>query len=1439
VASRPRDDSISPLLEELAEAPARDPAELAARQLRPGDRLGRFEILREVGRGGFGVVLEARDTELGRHVAVKWGRGGRLELLRREAEAAARLQHPNIVTLHDFGVRGGHPYLVLELLDGEALDARLARGALPAAEAVEIAIQVAEALAHAHAAGVVHRDLKPANVVLTREGRAKVLDFGLARLFADAPSGGTPGFMAPEQIGGAGDERTDVYGAGALLNAMLPGAEAPASLWALVGRCLESDPALRPQNARELRDALVAVRDELLGDAAGEPYRWLEPFGTADAAWFFGREQEAARLLRAVEERAFVCVAGPSGAGKSSLVRAGLVPRLRRSGALVEIVLRPGADPLGALQAAAGASKPGAFAEALRGRRVLLFVDQFEELYAQTPDASVRRAFADALVAACDHARVVVAVREDFLSRLVEHPALRDLATAGIFLLGPPDAAGLAEAIRGPARRLGFAFEDALVEEMVAGLGREAAPLPLLQLAASRVWPKRDRERKLIPRGALSEVGGLAGVLATHANEVARRLADPSEMKIARQIFARLVTPEGTRRQERVEALLAKFGEAGARVFRQLVDGRLLTSMGEWTEIAHESLIEGWDQLRIWLAEEREAADRHARIAAAASEWARRGRPRRMLIRGEELDDLLRWLPRHDLPLEPTERELIDASRAELQRGERLRRRAFVAALGVAACAVGALAWGVYAWRVAAHQSRRAEIARIAAAHPDPLIGALLLIELAKEGEPPGGAAAAVEVARKRIPLAELRGHTGWVMKAVFSPDGKRIASASRDGTARIWPSDGRGVPIVLRGHTGELKTVAWNPDGARVVTASDDGTARIWRSDGTGEPMVLRGHTGPVAGAAFDNTGDRVLTWSSDGTARVWSFVSGRTVVLRRGATALRDAAMSPDGAYVAAGDHAGGVWLWRSDGGGEPLAFPAHRGSVVLVRFGPDSTRLLTGSEDRTARLWTLDGRFIELRGHEAQISDADFSLDGSRLVTSSFDNTARLWNRDGRLIRTLPQGSPVRSTAFSADGQRVATASTSDGMIRLWSLDRSGNPTDVLGHPTGAQIRAVLFSRDGNLVLTASNRTVRVFYTKQVGDVRVLHGEGAMLGRVRFSQDSTKLLTASSDGTARIFSVIDGRQEHVLATDERDLPWAVFSPDARRVVAVSNLAQSGRLRYFDLRDGSSRDMRATSRMGAAVFTPDGSTIVAKGPVGQFFLFRGDGSGFLGELNRAVSGVGNHASREAAAALALSDDGTLVASARDDYGAVVHSIRDPTRPAIVLRGHADLIHHIVFAGTEILTASSDMTIRRWHSRSGALARTYATGEGYVRVSPDGMRFASLTQDIARVRSLAGGPEIVLRGHSGMVVDASFSPDGTRLATTASDSTARLWTLDWEALVNRFRAGTTACLASVERAALLDEPASAASRAADACERRNRRAPLQWTRRARDHVDQ
>jgi eukaryotic-like serine/threonine-protein kinase len=318
---------LSALLAEMVKAQEVAVADSWSPEVQPGGTIGRFRLARELGRGGFGVVFEALDGELNRTVALKVVRPGTRiaargsQWLLREAEAVARLNHPNIVTLHDFGQGPTGPYLVFELLRGQSLAERLRSGPLPLDEVIDVGVAVSRALVHAHGAGVIHRDLTASNVHLAGDGAVKVLDFGLAHLFGrdGANDGGTPAYMAPEQWeGDQGDARTDLFALGVILHQALSGAfpykvdkgwsealepgetprlprrAAPARLRRLVRSLIEREPDQRPESARAVRDTFLALRKER--DGAGRRRLLWGAVGVAVAAiatagWLYLRHE--------------------------------------------------------------------------------------------------------------------------------------------------------------------------------------------------------------------------------------------------------------------------------------------------------------------------------------------------------------------------------------------------------------------------------------------------------------------------------------------------------------------------------------------------------------------------------------------------------------------------------------------------------------------------------------------------------------------------------------------------------------------------------------------------------------------------------------------------------------------------------------------------------------------------------------------------------------------------------------------------------------------------------------------------------------------------------------------------------------------------------------------------------------------------------------------
>jgi serine/threonine protein kinase/formylglycine-generating enzyme required for sulfatase activity len=747
--------------------------------------LAEFRIVRKLGQGGMGDVYLGHDTLLDRPVAIKLVSDVEPDAAARaqfmlEARAAARIQHPNVVTIHRVGEFAGLTFIVSEFVRGETL-ADLPRP-LPADRVVEIGIDLARGLGAAHRRGVLHRDLKPSNAVLTDEGIVKLLDFGLAKLFdsslhkeqrarlsdvyplpverprvtpsparteraslppedlgasisgGDAGDGdsivGTPYYMAPETwLGQPATRRGDVYSLGVLLfelatgstpHAHVPFPQLPAvvtsksapplvslaleidpALCAIVDRCLRIDPDERFPSGEEVREALEQVQAARGAEDVpeGNPYRGLLSFEAEHRALFFGRSQEVGTLLDRLRSDSFVLVAGDSGSGKSSLCRAGVLPRVldgaldpQRSFRTAACV--PGRRPLVALaRAVADAigvdendfarlvrSAPSQLRATLlgwagRARGLLIFIDQLEELMTVSDPAETEIVL-EALAALAERApgvRMLFTMRSDFLGRAAALPALGDDLARGLYLLRPLSPEGIREAIVGPARKMGVAFEsEALVDALVASTARAEGGLPLLQFALAELWEARGGGDRITAE-SLERIGGVEGALARHADHVLAAL--PGDQKAAaRRMLRGLVTEQRTRAR-RPEGELVGGDPAARPALEALVRGRLLAAReieGATTyELAHEALLTGWAALRRLVDEERDGRRVRQRIELAAAEWERLGKSRDALWGKAQLAEAEQVSGGE---LGPRERAFVRASRRALARQVNARR---------------------------------------------------------------------------------------------------------------------------------------------------------------------------------------------------------------------------------------------------------------------------------------------------------------------------------------------------------------------------------------------------------------------------------------------------------------------------------------------------------------------------------------------------------------------------------------------------------------------------------------------------------------------------------------------------------------------------------------------------------------------------------------------
>lgn len=706
-------------------------------------RVGEFRIRGLLGEGAMGQVYLAQDTTLGRRVALKvikrsMMQAGGLERFLEEARATASFSHPNIVTLHGVGEHEGRPFLALEHVDGESLRARIAAGPLPVREALRVGRAIAEAMAEAHRRGLVHADLKPENVVIQRDGRVRVVDFGLARLVGAAvdTASGTPAYMAPERWRGQTPSGAiDVWAFGILLHELIAGVlpiadavlmrltyamgagaapyAANGAAWsALVADCLAIEPAARPTADQLVRRLSVLIDPRAaVDDEARCPFPGLAAFSRDDAAGYFGRRGELDAIIEQLRTHPLIPIVGPSGVGKSSFVYAALIPRLSDTGPWSVCALRPGSSPFASLATALCDGPAEDPAEALRrhpetlsltlGRiaarrrgRVLVFLDQFEETFTLAGPEAI--AFCDCLARAAlpdEPWRLVLTVRDDFFGGLAESPAMRALLGA-VMPLAPLSTTDLRAAVLGPLANAGY-VPDApdLADRIVSDVEHQPACLPLLQFTCRSLWDRRDVAARQILTAEYEAMGRASGALAAHAQHLMAQLS-AAQVRLVRKLLLGLLHPDGTRRPRRRAELLDGLPGEAADIVDRLLEHRLLVASRETEadearlEVAHEALASTWPQLARWLDETYEERLLLAELEQASQRWQRRGQRVDETWAGPALGEALRKVSAWNITLPGTARAFLQAGQERERRAQRRRRWLIggtIAVLGAAA----------------------------------------------------------------------------------------------------------------------------------------------------------------------------------------------------------------------------------------------------------------------------------------------------------------------------------------------------------------------------------------------------------------------------------------------------------------------------------------------------------------------------------------------------------------------------------------------------------------------------------------------------------------------------------------------------------------------------------------------------------------------------------
>jgi WD40 repeat protein/class 3 adenylate cyclase len=584
------------------------------------------------------------------------------------------------------------------------------------------------------------------------------------------------------------------------------------------------------------------------------------------------------------------------------------------------------------------------------------------------------------------------------------------------------------------------------------------------------------------------------------------------------------------------------------------------------------------------------------------------------------------------------------------------------------------------------------------------------------------------------LDLMTLKGHTRTVRSVAFSPDGKRLATASYDSTAKLWDPETDTGPLTLRSRYGSLYSIAFSPDGTRVAASAYGGPVEIWNTETGRACQTLLGHTAWVLAIAFSPDG-KYLTSASDvpdRTAKLWDLETSQPLLTFAGASGtLMGIAFSPDGKYIATAALDNVAQLWDPKTGLKIRDFRDHSGETGAVAFSPDGKYLATANWDNTARIWEVEtGRDLRtFKGHSDALHSVRFSPDGKWLATASGDKTARIWDVETGQQLVLFQGHSrgLCDVAFCPSGQRLLTGSE-DGTAKVWDVETSGGFRSLAGH-LGA-VSCLAFSRDGNRLVTGGGDwTVRLWDTQAGHELLKLRSDGGMINSVALSPDGRRLAAGFSEGTAKIWDLGTGKELRVLRTTHYAVRSVALDRDGTRVAIGGD---DWTVRLWDVEAGL-----------------------------ELLRLRGDG---------------------AVQAVRVSPDGKWIA-AGFSWGTAKLWDAETGDDIRTFEGHTAVVRDIAFNrdGKRLATASGDYTAKIWDVETGretAILKGHSVSVQAVAFSPDGKRLAMACGDkTAKLWDVETGRQLLtLKGHGDAVRCVAFSPAGDCLATGGDDNRTILW---------------------------------------------------------------
>ena len=1214
-----------------------------------------------------------------------------------EAHLVARLEHPHIVPLYDYWREPDAAYLIMRLLRGGSLDDQIKSTPLTLSDFQRIVPQICSALYIAHRNGVIHRDIKPANVMLDEDKNAYLADFGIAKnldaseesqLTQGGAMVGSPAYISPEQILAEPIQaQSDIYCLGIMLFEILSGQkpfpgptpvaylqqhlndplpllqeinpEFPSAFDDVIQKATAKKPEDRYQSTLDLLADLemgwqtavstppttvTTTTPNLTTQELAElenPYRGLRAFTEADAGNFHGRNMLVQELLGMMADGSdlsrFVAVVGPSGSGKSSVVKAGLIPALRRGGLpnsdnWFVVDLTPSTHPWEEVEAALlriAVNPPDSLLAQLRDgprglqraiRRILpddgetelvMVIDQFEELFTLVEDEEVRAQFLEGLVTAVldpnSRLHLIITLRADFTDRPLQYVDFGELMrkrTAFVLPLTPNE---LTNSITKPITQLGMEMEPALVSTIIREVGDQPGMLPLMQYALTELF--EERQGRTLTLDNYKSTGGVLGALARRADEIYNRLNDDAQ-ETTRQLFLRLITlgegVEDTRRRVLMSEL-ESLTDQSSIVNRQLSivnefgKHRLLTfdhdpvSREATVEVAHEALLREWPRLREWLSESREDVRRQRLLAIAATQWQQANQDNSYLLRGSRLVEFESWGETTTVALTENERVFLDSSTTA-----RDQRRAEEAARQQRELETAQKLADEQA-RLAKEQAQRAEEQTKAAQSLRQralfLTGALVLAAIL--------AVAAFGFARSSNNNANL----------ATTREAEAFANLNLAATNEANAIESANIAAARESEAEAERETAQNEANIRATAEADAAQQRDEAQ--ASERAAQEAYSLSLAANARQaleakDTELALLLALAANNIENPPLISWRTLIDVAYAPAANKQFTFPDtfpqsfdllpgGEKVVVGTESGEVHLIDLETESTLMVLTGHESAIYEIAASPDGKTALSGAADSTLIYWDLEsGESIhKLAGQSGRVGGIAFLPDGKQAISGADSESAPgeiiLWDLENGMAVTQFGASleenreGIRGIGLLTEGKTAVVGLGSSSIsnpkpLTIWDIE-SRTLSNAVGMPSNASINDVAISPDQQTALLASsNQNVYLFDLTTNEIVQEMKGHTALIESVAYSPDGKTAVSAARDNviiwweiqTGRILYQFTGHTDDILKVD-------FLSPNQ-----LISSAKDGSLRIWDLYSNWELDRWSIDRPPNSEFEP-----------------------------------------------------------------------------------------------------------------------------------------------------------------------------------------------------------------------------------------------------------